>query len=204
MIAPPSAGLRQVTSQPFLESHAAVSRTALCSMAEMTRCLPRARGESMMPFKARLIDSVAPEVQNISRGLAARKRARWSRASSTAFNAAWPNRWVTDEGLPKNTVGSEETRHDGRHLRCDRGRRRVVEIDAGGACLLRQEYTRARDRLFPWLVFPRPACLFPRLRLSMRARGAGRSSHHIGRRGFGTTPYRGGDGGGGTIPVRQR
>ena len=50
-------------------------------------------------------------------------------------------------GIAENTVGGEKTRHDVRHLRCDRGRRRVVEIDTSGTRPSRQECTRARDWL---------------------------------------------------------
>jgi len=53
---------------------------------------------------ARLLDSVAPEVQMISFGSAFTSAATFSRASSTAFSAVQPKAWLRDAGLPNNSV----------------------------------------------------------------------------------------------------
>ncbi|CFO66834.1 Uncharacterised protein [Bordetella pertussis] len=50
---------------------------------------------------ARLSDSVAPEVQTISRGSALTSLATSSRAFSTASSASQPKAWLREAGLPK-------------------------------------------------------------------------------------------------------
>jgi hypothetical protein len=50
---------------------------------------------------ARLLDSVAPLVQTISRGSAPISAATWARAFSTASSASQPQAWLRDAGLPK-------------------------------------------------------------------------------------------------------
>ena len=59
-----------VTSQPSRANRLNGSSTALCSLAAVTRCLPREVEACATPLMARLFDSVAPEVKMISRGLA--------------------------------------------------------------------------------------------------------------------------------------
>jgi hypothetical protein len=49
---------------------------------------------------ARLFDSVAPEVQMISRGSAPTMAATLARASSTAASAVQPYMWLREAGLP--------------------------------------------------------------------------------------------------------
>ena len=53
------------------------------------------------PLIARLIDSVAPDVQISSRGSQLTSSATWARAFSTAFSASQPNAWLREAGLPK-------------------------------------------------------------------------------------------------------
>ena len=53
---------------------------------------------------AKLFDSVAPEVQTISRGSAPTNFATSSRAFSTAFSAVQPYGWLRAAGLPKCSV----------------------------------------------------------------------------------------------------
>ncbi len=47
------------------------------------------------------MDSVAPEVQMISRGSALTSAATCSRACSTARSASQPKAWLREAGLPK-------------------------------------------------------------------------------------------------------
>ena len=78
-----------------------VSRTASCSVATVTT--PR-RGMllSEAPFKARLSDSVPPDVNTISRGPAPMATAILSLASSRAFLARLDTSWTPDE-LPNTS-----------------------------------------------------------------------------------------------------
>jgi hypothetical protein len=48
-----------------------------------------------------LFDSVAPDVQTISRGSAPTSAATCSRAFSTAASASQPQAWLREAGLPK-------------------------------------------------------------------------------------------------------
>jgi hypothetical protein len=59
-----------VTSQPSCSRYFIGSSTALCSVAQVIRCLPLSRYMRAAPRIARLFDSVAPEVNTISRPLA--------------------------------------------------------------------------------------------------------------------------------------
>ncbi|MCY1548090.1 hypothetical protein D9M68_841780 [compost metagenome] len=77
-----------------------LSSTALCSVATVIRCLPLPRWKCAVPLMARLLDSVAPEVQTISRGSALISEHTCSRASSTASSAAQPKAWERLAGLP--------------------------------------------------------------------------------------------------------
>src|SRR5580698_8230692 len=54
-----------------------------------------------MPKMAKLLASVAPEVQITSRGAAPTLAATCARARSTKVAAAWPNSWL-DAGLPNS------------------------------------------------------------------------------------------------------
>jgi hypothetical protein len=62
------------------------------------------RSRCAAPLIARLLDSVAPEVQMISLGSALTSFATSSRASSTAFSAVQPKGWLRDAGLPNSSV----------------------------------------------------------------------------------------------------
>jgi hypothetical protein len=75
---------------------------------------------------ARLLDSVAPEVQTISLGSALTSAATCSRASSTAASASQPKLCERDAGLPNfDQVGN----HFFRNARVDRGGCRVIQVD---------------------------------------------------------------------------
>ena len=63
-----------VTSHPSRASRLMGSRTALCSEAAVTRCLPRRVAACATPLMAMLFDSVAPEVKMISRGVRSQGR----------------------------------------------------------------------------------------------------------------------------------
>ena len=76
------------------------SRTALCSEAAVTRCLPRRIEAWATPLMARLFDSVAPDVKMISRASAPMARATCSRARSRASAASQPNRCEVLAALP--------------------------------------------------------------------------------------------------------
>jgi hypothetical protein len=78
-----------------------VSSVALCSVFTVIRCLPLSLLKWATPFSARLIDSVAPEVQISSRGSQLTSAATCPRAFSTAFSASQPYAWLRDAGLPK-------------------------------------------------------------------------------------------------------
>ena len=79
-----------LTSKPSRSSSRIVSSTALCSVFSVIRCRPRDWWKRAAPLIARLLDSVAPEVQTISRGSAPISEATCSRAISTASSAAQP------------------------------------------------------------------------------------------------------------------
>ncbi len=64
-------------------------------------CLPLRVLNCAQPLIARLLASVAPEVQTTSRGSAPIKLATSTRASSTAASACQPNICERDAGLPK-------------------------------------------------------------------------------------------------------
>ena len=93
-----------VTSNPSRPSAAIESRTALCSMAVVTRWRPFPAWNRATPFTARLSDSVAPLVQTISRAVAPMSRATSSRASSTASAASHPNEWLFEAAFPDRSV----------------------------------------------------------------------------------------------------
>ena len=67
-----------------------MSRTALCSVATVTRWLPLARRARATPLMARLSDSVAPLVKTISLADGADQRRDLRRAASTASSAFQP------------------------------------------------------------------------------------------------------------------
>ena len=97
---PCSSTARYVTSKPWRSSRAHSWRTALCSMALVMMCRPRADAAQATPLMARLSDSVPPLVNTISRGLAPSSIATVSRASSSPWRARRPERWML-EGLPQ-------------------------------------------------------------------------------------------------------
>ena len=78
-----------------------MSSTALCSVFIVTMCLPFLALKCAAPLIARLSDSVAPEVQTISRGSAPSTSATSFLAFSTRSSACQPNGWLREEGLPK-------------------------------------------------------------------------------------------------------
>src|SRR6266496_182974 len=74
-------------------------------MTVVTIWLPFSRYISAAPFRARLIDSVPPEVKTISFGSRApSKRARSVRARSTAASASHPKGWLRLAGCPNFSV----------------------------------------------------------------------------------------------------
>ncbi len=88
-------------AQPSRSSRRQTSSTALCSVWLVTRCRPLRARARMTPNKARLLASVAPEVQTIAPGSMSSRAATCVRAVSTARAAARPKTWVLEEGLPK-------------------------------------------------------------------------------------------------------
>ena len=103
---PSAGGTSQVTSKPWASKWAQVSSTALCSMALVM--MWRRDAPSARPLMARLSDSVAPEVQTISRGSALSNRATSARAASTASSACQPKVWLREAGLPKLPSASRQ------------------------------------------------------------------------------------------------
>ena len=101
VIVPVSSGLTWVVVNPCVSNQAVESRTARCSSAETTMWSPRSRRARAAPFKAKLMASVAPEVQTTSSGCDDSSAATSPRALSMASDAAWPKAWVTDAGFPK-------------------------------------------------------------------------------------------------------
>ena len=97
---PPLLGFRYVASKPRVSRNRTVSKTALCSAADVTMRLPRALSESAAPLIAKLSDSVAPDVQIISLGSAPIRFATLRRAFSTAFSASRPSA-CPEAGLAK-------------------------------------------------------------------------------------------------------
>jgi hypothetical protein len=79
-------------------------RIALCSVTWVMMWLPRSRYISAMPLRARLLDSVAPEVKMISLAVAPMSLAIWPRAISTADSASQPNWWLRLAALPNLPV----------------------------------------------------------------------------------------------------
>src|SRR6266536_4381440 len=74
-------------------------------MTVVTMWLPFSRYISAAPFRARLIDSVPPEVKTISFGSRApSKRASSVRARSTAASASHPKGWLRLAGCPNFSV----------------------------------------------------------------------------------------------------
>src|SRR6476469_2804210 len=65
---------------------------------------PLSRHASNMPFSARLLLSVAPEVKTISWADAPMESAIWRRAFSTAAAASQPKEWLLLAALPKREV----------------------------------------------------------------------------------------------------
>ena len=94
---------RKVTSQPACCMASQTSSTARCSVLHVMMCLPLSWYIWQAPLIARLLDSVAHEVQTISRGLAPISLATCSRAASTAASAFQPNAWLWLDGLPKSS-----------------------------------------------------------------------------------------------------
>ncbi len=85
-----------VTSKPCRSSRLQTSRLARCSMTVVTMWLPFSRYISATPLRARLIDSVPPEVKTSSLGSRAPiSLARSARGrESTAASASQPNGWL--------------------------------------------------------------------------------------------------------------
>ena len=67
----------------------------------VTMWAPFPRKASSAPFRAKLIDSVAPLVKTISRGAAPASSATRLRAISTAFSASQPKLCVRLAAFPK-------------------------------------------------------------------------------------------------------
>ena len=99
VIRPSGPGSIRLTSNPLRSRCRQESSTALCSMAEVTTWVSRSAYAATAPLIARLSDSVAPEVQTISRGSALMRSATWTRACSTASSASRPKLWNRDPGV---------------------------------------------------------------------------------------------------------
>jgi hypothetical protein len=93
-----------LTRQPSASSRRARSSTDLCSIADTTACRRSGGVCVAMPAIARLLDSVAPLVNTISRGVAPTSVATSRRARSTASCARQPQAWLADAGLPNTSV----------------------------------------------------------------------------------------------------
>src|SRR5438552_4329995 len=94
-----------VTSKPWRSSRLATSMPARCSMTVVTMWLPFSRYISATPLRARLIDSVPPEVNTSSLGSRApMSLASLPRATSTAASASQPNGWLRLAGCPNFSV----------------------------------------------------------------------------------------------------
>ena len=93
-----------VTRQPSLFSRLNESSTDLCSVTTEIRWLPRSRSDCAVPLIARLFDSVAPLVKQISFEPAPMSSATCSRAASTAFCASQPYACCLLAALPKRSV----------------------------------------------------------------------------------------------------
>src|SRR5436309_1791803 len=90
-----------VTSEPCRSRRLATSRPARCSMTVVTMWFPFSRYISATPLRARLIDSVPPDVNTISFGSRAPiSAASWLRAVSTAASASHPKGWFRLAGWP--------------------------------------------------------------------------------------------------------
>src|SRR3989441_9178659 len=90
-----------VTSEPCRSRRLATSRPARCSMTVVTMWFPFSRYISATPLRARLIDSVPPDVNTISFGSRAPiSVASWLRAVSTAASASHPKGWFRLAGWP--------------------------------------------------------------------------------------------------------
>jgi hypothetical protein len=76
----------------------------LCSVAQVMTWLPFWRQASAAPLRARLLLSVAPLVQTISRAEEPMRRATCSRAASTAASARQPKACVLLAALPYSLV----------------------------------------------------------------------------------------------------
>lgn len=105
VVRPSGPGTMRVISNPLRSRCRQESRTALCSMADVTMWRPWSACAATAPLIARLSDSVAPEVQTISRGSALMRSATWTRACSTASSASRPKLWNRDAGLPNTPSG---------------------------------------------------------------------------------------------------
>src|SRR5262245_61745502 len=94
-----------VTSKPCRSSRLPTSMLARCSMVVVTTWFPFSRYISATPLRARLMDSVPPEVKTISLGSRAPISAATSaRALSTALSASQPNGWLRLAGWPNFSV----------------------------------------------------------------------------------------------------
>src|SRR6266446_1340481 len=90
-----------VTSEPCRSRRLATSRPARCSLTVVTMWFPFSRYISATPLRARLIDSVPPDVNTISFGSRAPiSVASWLRAVSTAASASHPKGWFRLAGWP--------------------------------------------------------------------------------------------------------
>src|SRR5437899_1836155 len=90
-----------VTSEPCRSRRLATSRPARCSMTVVTMWFPFSRYISATRLRARLIDSVPPDVNTISFGSRAPiSAASWLRAVSTAASASHPKGWFRLAGWP--------------------------------------------------------------------------------------------------------
>src|SRR5256712_9715685 len=90
-----------VTSEPCRSRRLATSMPARCSMTVVTMWFPFSRYISATPLRARLIDSVPPDVNTISLGSGAPiSAASWLRAVSTAASASHPKGWFRLAGWP--------------------------------------------------------------------------------------------------------
>ncbi|MDT4874647.1 hypothetical protein FQZ97_1099590 [compost metagenome] len=101
LIRPSASGTRYVTATPLSCNCFAVSRMALCSIWLVMMWPPDTPRAWATPLRARLLDSVAPEVQTICSGVAPTSSATWRRACSTVCRACWPKAWELEAGLPK-------------------------------------------------------------------------------------------------------
>ena len=101
---PSPSGATSVTWAPASASRRHGSSTARCSVATVTMCGGRPAAAATAPFSARLFDSVAPLVKQISRGSAPTTPATCRRAASAASRAAQPNAWCRLAALPNRSV----------------------------------------------------------------------------------------------------